>query len=94
MASSVFSHLGAAGRTQAQLDDKARIELIERDRWIDYLRALQAMSRLEQLMETPQRERMPYMVIHGESNIGKTLIIRKFQRDHPGSSQETEKIVR
>lgn len=55
MASSVFSHLGAAGRTQAQLDDKARIELIKRDRWIDYPRALQAMSRLEQLMETPQR---------------------------------------
>ncbi|MDB5744672.1 MAG: putative TniB-like transposition protein [Polaromonas sp.] len=61
MASSVFSHLGAAGRTQAQLDDKARIELIKRDRWIDYPRALQAMSRLEQLMETPQRERMPCM---------------------------------
>lgn len=94
MASSVFSHLGAASRPQAQLDDKARIELIKRDRWIDYPRALQAMSRLEQLMETPQRERMPCMVIHGESNIGKTLIIRKFQRDHPNSFDELNGIDR
>ena len=77
MASSVFSHLSDVTRTKAQLDDNARIELIKRDRWIDYPRALQAMSRLEELLVTPQRERMPCMVIHGESNIGKTRRIQK-----------------
>ncbi len=31
----------------------------------------------------PQRERMPCLVMHGPSNIGKTLIVRKFVREHP-----------
>jgi len=94
MASSVLNHLNLATRTQAQLDDRARIDLIKRDRWIDYPRAMQAMSRLEQLLATPKRERMPCMIIHGESNIGKTLVIRKFQRDHPNSFDEISGVDR
>ena len=42
MASAALSHLSHETRTQAQLDDKARIELIKRDRWIDYPRATDA----------------------------------------------------
>ena len=56
---------------------------MQRDRWVDYPRAIEARLRLERLLGTPERERMPCMVLHGESNIGKTLIVRKFQHDHP-----------
>ena len=56
---------------------------MQRDRWVDYPRAIEACLRLERLLGTPERERMPCMVLHGESNIGKTLIVRKFQHDHP-----------
>lgn len=84
MAQAALSHLSRETRGQAQLDDKTRIELIKRDRWIDYPRATDAMNRLERLLTTPKRERMPCMVLHGQSNIGKTLVIRKFQRAHPG----------
>jgi hypothetical protein len=94
MASTALNHLNIATRTQAQLDDKARIELIKRDRWIDYPRATEAMSRLERLLGTPKRERMPCMVLHGQSNIGKTLIIRKFQREHPDSFDEAKGVER
>lgn len=85
MASSALSHLSIETRNQAQLDDQARIELIKRDRWIDYPRATVIMNRLNRMLATPKRERMPCMVLHGPSNIGKTLVIRKFQRDHPDS---------
>ncbi len=88
MASATLNHLSHETRSQALLDDRQRIELIKRDRWIDYPRASHAMSRLERLLSTPRRERMPCMVLHGQSNIGKTLVIRKFQRAHPTSFDE------
>ena len=88
MASATFNHLSHEARSQALLDDKQRIELIKRDRWIDYPRATDALSRLERLLSTPNRERMPCMVLHGQSNIGKTLVVRKFQRAHPASFDE------
>lgn len=56
---------------------------MQRDRWVDYPRAVEARQRLERLLCMPERERMPCMIIHGVSNIGKTLIVRKFQREHP-----------
>jgi replication-associated recombination protein RarA len=65
------------------LEDSKRIQALQRDRWIDYPRASEAINRLERLLKTPQKERMPCMVLHGPSNIGKTLIIAKFLREHP-----------
>ena len=78
-----LTHLHTSVRAEAMLDGPARLRLLRRDRWIDYRRANQALEKLELLLETPPRERMPCMVLHGDSNIGKTLIIAKFKRDHP-----------
>lgn len=78
-----LAHLHESMRAQALLDVPQRIRLLRLDRWIDYPRASQALQKLQQLLQTPPRERMPCMVMHGDSNIGKTLIVAKFQRDHP-----------
>jgi Cdc6-like AAA superfamily ATPase len=78
-----LGHLLPAIRPQAQLDDASRIQSLLRDRWIDYPRATQALDTLERLLATPRRERMPCLVLHGDSNIGKTQIIAKFRRQHP-----------
>jgi hypothetical protein len=59
-----------------------------RDRWIDYPRATQALEQLERLFGTPRRERMPCLLLHGDSNIGKTQITAKFQRRHPDEFDE------
>lgn len=83
MSKAPLDHLLPAVRELARSDDAARIDSIHRDRWIDYPRATEALDRLERLFNTPQRERMPCMVMHGDSNIGKTLIITKFLRRHP-----------
>ena len=83
MASHTLAHLHPSIRPHAGLDNEQRLRMLQRDRWIDYPRATEAMQRLERLRQMPQRERMPCLVLHGRSNIGKTLIIAKFLRDHP-----------
>ena len=85
MGTTALSHLAPLMREQAQLDDDARIQALLRDRWIDYPRATEALQRLDRLLQTSQRERMPCLVLHGDSNIGKTLITAKFRRQHPGA---------
>lgn len=81
--STPFAHLHPDVRVMIALDDAKRIEALQHERWIDYPRATEALQRLERLLNTPQKERMPCMVMHGPSNIGKTLIIAKFLRQHP-----------
>ena len=77
------SHLHSAARQMLDLDDEQRVRALRTDRWIDYPRATQALQWLQRLLDTPQRERMPCMLLHGPSNIGKTLIVAKFLREHP-----------
>lgn len=82
------SHLGPAVRQMLLLSDEARITSMRRDRWIDYARASAVLERLARLLATPERDRMPCLLLHGESNIGKTQIVRKFVRDHPATFDE------
>jgi Cdc6-like AAA superfamily ATPase len=88
MKSAQLGHLLPAIRPQAQLDDATRIQSLLRDRWIDHPRATQALEQLERLLATPRRERMPCLLLHGDSNIGKTQIIAKFRREHPDEFDE------
>jgi len=83
MANASLAHLSPPARAQAELDNAERVRSLRRDRWIDYPRASEALRLLQRLLETPPRERMPCMLLHGDSNIGKTLITRKFERAHP-----------
>ncbi|HDR9512122.1 transposase [Burkholderia cepacia] len=83
-----LGHLLPAIRPQAQLDDELRIHSLLRDRWIDYPRATQALEQLERLLATPRRERMPCLLLHGDSNVGKTQIVAKFRRAHPDEFDE------
>lgn len=78
-------HLHPTARKMLELPQEQRIRALQVDRWIDYPRATEALQRLRRLLETPERARMPCMVLHGPSNIGKTLILRKFLRFHPPS---------
>jgi type II secretory pathway predicted ATPase ExeA len=83
MSKSGDAHLAPGIREHLELGDDARIAMMQRDRWIDYARASAVLERLGRLPATPERDRMPCLVLHGDSNIGKTQIVRKFVRDHP-----------
>lgn len=94
MNAAALAHVNPVARAQALLPDDERILAMQRDRWVDYPRAIQARQRLERLLGTPERERMPCMVLHGESNIGKTLIVRKFEREHSTAFDEERCVER
>ena len=78
-----FGHLTVEARALSDLGDDRRIAHLAEDRWIDSPRARDALRELDRLVRCPERTRMPGMLLHGESNIGKSMIIQKFLREHP-----------
>ena len=80
-----LNHLLESIHPIALANDKERILHLSTDRWIDYPRAAFVMQRLGELLATPARTRMPCLLIHGDSGMGKTMLIEKFIRNHPPS---------
>lgn len=88
-----LAHLSPAAREIAKLPDAERITRIRADRWIGYPRAIEALARLDELLNWPDKQRMPNLLIVGPTNNGKSMIIEKFRRDHaaqPRSEAEHE----
>lgn len=82
-ADSPFQHLDSAYRRFVDLPDEERITWIRADRWIGFDQAGKALARLENLLTYPPRDRMPCLLIYGDTGMGKTKIVRKFERAHP-----------
>lgn len=55
---------------------------LARDRWVRYPIGDAGVRRLQELLATPPRVRMPCMLIYGVSGAGKSMLLEKFQRDH------------
>lgn len=89
-----LTHLLPEVRSLAKSDDKVRILALACDRWIDYPRATQAFELLGRLVKIPPRQRMPCVLLYGESNIGKTQVIAKFERRHPPEYDEIAGVER
>ena len=78
-----FAHLDPPYRRCAALPDRQRIQWIQADRWIGFDQAQAALDRLDALLDYPARDRMPCLLIFGDTGMGKTKIVRKFERMHP-----------
>ncbi len=83
-----FSHLAPSAQDFALLPNEERIRQICGDRWIAYSRAQKAISRMDELMSGPKKQRMPNLLISGPTNNGKTMIIEKFRKKHSVKSCE------
>lgn len=77
-----FTHILPAHRAKAALSDTERIAWIRADRWIETAQGMAALARLEDLLTYPPRDRMPCLLLYGDTGMGKTKIIRKFLRSH------------
>jgi GTPase SAR1 family protein len=44
------------------------------------------------MLKHPPSGRMPCMLLYGDSNIGKTMIVEKFVRDHPTYAMSSTKL--
>ena len=74
----------AQGLTRLPADE--RIQRLRADRWIGYPHAVEALNRLKALYAWPNKQRMPNLLLVGQTNNGKSMIIEKFRRTHPASS--------
>ena len=78
-----YSHLPTAIRERVFDSNDERIRQIRAANWVGYARATRALTRLDELIEQPSCARMPCLLLYGESGMGKTMIIEKYQRMHP-----------
>lgn len=81
-----YAHLHPSVRHLADEDASSRIRRIRTDRWIGYARAEAVLAALEDLHSFPTRTRMPNLLLVGPTNNGKTMIVEKFRRAHPGTA--------
>lgn len=65
------------------LSDKERIANTQKKVWINYPRAQMILNEMEYLFTHEKDERMPNLVIVGDTNNGKTTILNKFMEMHP-----------
>lgn len=77
------THLTATAAEFLSEPNPIRIRSILSERWVHYPRAGQALQLLNRLLEHPRSTRMPSIAIYGDSGMGKTMIMKKFRRDHP-----------
>ena len=75
-------HLHASVRTLAHADDATRLQAIRSKRWITHHPAARVLARLGDAFEQPPSDRMENLLLLAESGMGKTMLLRKFQRDH------------
>lgn len=73
-----YNHIHPDFRHIMQLSDKERLEFLDEPRWIGYHTAQQVLDTLQSLLHKPTRPRMPNLLLVGDSNNGKTTIIRRF----------------
>ena len=59
-----------------------RIRQMKVMRWITYTRAQQIFNRLELLLDHPKKDRMPCLLLIGETNSGKSELIKQFLKSH------------
>ena len=86
-----FSHLTKDCRSLLSQSDEERVNRILADKWIGYPIAKKILSRLEDHINWPAKQRMPNLLMIGPTNNGKSTIIEKFRRKFP--SIDTKKTV-
>lgn len=85
------SHLLQKAVAYLERPDQERIAYIRSPRWIGYPRAQEILTQLENLLTHPKAHRMPNLLIVGDTNNGKTMLVRRFCNQHkPNDNPEGE----
>lgn len=78
-----YQHLSQNAIEALSLSDHDRMERIRQSKWIGYTRARAILDKMEDLLSYPPKHRMPNLLIVGDTNNGKTMIVRRFLKLHP-----------
>jgi hypothetical protein len=68
-------------RKYLEMSDGERIYFIQKDKWIDYPLANKVLLKMQDIFNAPKSIRSRGMLLYGDSNNGKTAILKKFYRD-------------
>lgn len=74
------AHLHPELRHLLKLDTRTRVRAVKQDKWVSYPHVDTALALLEDLLDTPKKDRMPGLIIWGETNNGKTSVVKRFSR--------------
>lgn len=74
------SNLSPQLKKYLDLSDKERIFFILKDKWIDYPEASKILTKIEDIYNAPKSIRSRGMLLYGDSNNGKTAILKRFYR--------------
>jgi DNA polymerase III delta prime subunit len=77
-----YAHLNDAAKEALKLTNEDRIARIRAARWIGYTRAREILEQLEELLTHPKKHRMPNLLLYGDTNNGKTMIVNRFHQLH------------
>ncbi len=80
-----LEHLDEKVKYHIEQNADERILNILKPKWIGYSRAKTILKKLDDLSKHPKIHRMPNLLIVGDTNNGKTMIIDKFERMCPAS---------
>lgn len=75
------SNLAPQFRKYLEMSDEERIYFIQKDKWIDYPLANKVLLKMQDIFNAPKSIRSRGMLLYGDSNNGKTAILKKFYRD-------------
>lgn len=64
-------------------NNEERIRNINTKRWFGYDRANEILAQIDRLINLPRKDRMPNLLIIGETNNGKTEILKRVLRKYP-----------
>ena len=82
------AHLLPEFRTALTLPREERIYVIRKGSWIEYPRATEVLTMIEDTFKQPYTERIDNILLVGESGNGKTRILEEFRRRHPITQNE------
>jgi len=78
-----MQHLSKEAQNALSLPKKERIKYINSDKWIGYTTCSEILNRLDDLLDYPRTNRMPNLIIIGDTNNGKTELIKRFVQRNP-----------
>lgn len=75
-------HLEPFARETLSSTAEQRIDFLRQPRWVGYQRAREILAQLEGALRHPKVQRMPNLLLVGETNNGKTMLASRFVRLH------------
>ena len=84
-----LSHLAEDYRERAMWADNERIAWIRMDRWLGFPKAENVRTTLDTMLRYPPRTRMPCLLIYGQTGMGKSRIVERFEAGNPRGFNDT-----